>query len=191
MRLQRVILAKSQLAAVIWGASLTMTPSLLLADERPAAATRSTSAAVPTAGLESRIGTYQHADGQRYFVATLQPAADTATMTTLRKLPASVAIVVDTSASQVGDYRNDELKALEGILAGLRPSDEVQLFAADVSTTALSKRFFAKDKQVGGSCDAASPLATGQHEPDRGVGHGPSIIEDSSTQRYQERHLFG
>ncbi len=66
----------------------------------------------------------------------------------LRKLPASVAIVVDTSASQVGDYRNDELKALEGILAGLRPSDEVQLFAADVSTTALSKRFLASDKQA-------------------------------------------
>ncbi len=45
MRLQRVILAKSQLAAVIWGASLTMAPSLLFADERPAAAAGSTSAA--------------------------------------------------------------------------------------------------------------------------------------------------
>ncbi len=100
------------------------------------------------ADLESRIATYQHGDGKRFFVATVQPTADKTVMSQLRSQAAAVVIVVDTSASQVGDYRADELQALKGVLAGLRPTDEVQLLAADVAAAPLSARFKANDQEA-------------------------------------------
>ena len=50
-------------------------------------------------------------------------------------------VVVDTSASQSGEFRQDSLIAAEQVLAGMRAKDRVQVFAADVDANALTSHF--------------------------------------------------
>ena len=95
--------------------------------------------------VSTRIATFETATGERYFAASIQPGADKALLKQLASQPATVSIIVDTSASQVGDYRNDQLAAFEGVIAGLRTGDRVQIFASDVSTVPMSGVIDAKD----------------------------------------------
>ncbi len=144
------------------------------------------------ADLESRIATYQHGDGKRFFVATVQPTADKTVMSQLRSQAAAVVIVVDTSASQVGDYRADELQALKGVLAGLRPTDEVHCWLP----TSPPRRCPHVSRQrsrsdCGGGHQAASPFATGQYQPNRRDGSGASCTAVVAQQRDQKRRVSG
>ncbi len=54
-----------------------------------------------------------------------------------------VVVLVDTSASQQGAYREAELAAMEAMLAGVRPSDRVQILAVDLNARPLAKGFAA------------------------------------------------
>src|SRR3954447_10246746 len=87
--------------------------------------------------LNSRLATYSQ-DGQSYFALSLlsQTTADPAQKN-------DVVILVDTSASQVGRYRADELAAVQAVLSGLLPTDRVQLMAVDMKATPLSSGFVA------------------------------------------------
>src|SRR5262245_7050625 len=90
-------------------------------------------AASPT----SRLGTYEK-NGQSYFALSLMPqaAADPAQKN-------EVVILVDTSASQAGRYRAEELDALRAMLANLSANDRVQLMAVDMKAAPMSAGFVA------------------------------------------------
>ncbi|MGV3485267.1 MAG: VWA domain-containing protein, partial [Planctomycetaceae bacterium] len=134
MRLQRTILAGMKFTAAAWLCG-TFSATLIAAE----------SPADPNGAVTTRVATFETGTGERYFAASIQPAADPQLLNQLRSQPATICVVVDTSATQVGEYRNDQISALNGVLAGLRPGDSVQLFAADVSAAALSEVIDSQD----------------------------------------------
>lgn len=90
-------------------------------------------AATPTA----RLGTFEK-NGQTYFALSLLPqsAADPAQKN-------DVVVLVDTSASQAGRYRAEEMSALQSLLSNLSASDRVQLMAVDMKAVPMSAGFVA------------------------------------------------
>src|SRR5262245_17397750 len=90
-------------------------------------------AASPT----SRLGTYEQ-NGQSYFALSLMPqaAADPAQKN-------EVVILVDTSASQAGRFRAEEMDALRAILGNMSVNDRVQLMAVDMKAAPMSAGFIA------------------------------------------------
>ena len=66
--------------------------------------------------------------------------------------PRDVVFLVDTSASQAGDYRTDAIGTLNSALAGLGPQDRVKLLAVDLNAAALTDGFVAP---TGPEMDAA------------------------------------
>src|SRR5262245_14603305 len=85
----------------------------------------------------ARLGTYEK-EGHEYFALSLLPqvAADPSQQN-------EVVVLVDTSASQTGRYRSEELSALQSLLATLTPRDRVQLMAVDMKATPMSAGFVA------------------------------------------------
>ena len=85
----------------------------------------------------ARMGTYEK-DGQDFFALSLLPqvAADPAQKN-------DVVILVDTSASQAGRYRAEELAAVQSMLATLSTNDRVELMAVDMKAMTLSAGFVA------------------------------------------------
>ena len=86
----------------------------------------------------ARIATYQTEQGESFFAVALQPSADEAILESVRSQPADIVVIVDTSATQVGEFRSDSIAALESIIGGLRPQDRISVFAADVTTNPLT-----------------------------------------------------
>src|SRR5437867_6413864 len=84
-----------------------------------------------------RLGTYEK-NGQSYSALSLLPqsAADPAQKN-------EVVILVDTSASQAGRYRAEEMDALRSMLMNLSANDRVQLMAVDMKAVPLSASFVA------------------------------------------------
>src|SRR5438876_7185426 len=107
--------------------------SMILAVALVVVLARSASAQGPTA----RLGTFEK-NGQDFFALSLMPqvTADPAQKN-------DVVILVDTSASQAGRYRAEELAAVQSMLATLSPNDRVQLMAVDMKATTLSTGFVA------------------------------------------------
>ena len=99
------------------------------------------STAFATEGANVRISTFDTETGEGYFAASIQPAADSNLQQATSAQPADVAVIVDTSASQVGQFRTGSLNALEKIVDSLRPGDRIRIYAADVRSTDLSKNF--------------------------------------------------
>jgi len=88
----------------------------------------------------ARMETFTKADGTEYFALAVMPDA------ALR--PASIAgrdvvVLFDTSASQVNQFRDKGLEALEFFLGSLKPEDRVQLLAVDIDAVPLTKSFVA------------------------------------------------
>src|SRR5688572_26960846 len=83
----------------------------------------------------ARLGTFEK-DGQQYFALSLLPQAkaDAAQKN-------EVVILVDTSASQAGRYRAEEMAAVQAVLAQLSSEDRVQLMAVDMKATPMSAGF--------------------------------------------------
>jgi hypothetical protein len=97
----------------------------------------------------ARMGTFDKGSGESYFALGLMP--------TVALQPAQareVVILVDTSASQAGVYRDDELAALNTMLSGLNPNDRVKLVAVDTKPVAMSVGFVAP-----GSAEMQAALA--------------------------------
>ena len=81
----------------------------------------------------ARMATYTGAADQTYYALSLLP--------TVAAGPAAdcdLVVVCDTSASQVGQFREDTLGTLAAMLGGLSPRDRVKLLAADLEATALT-----------------------------------------------------
>ncbi|MGB1926282.1 MAG: hypothetical protein ACPHL6_07115, partial [Rubripirellula sp.] len=89
----------------------------------------------------ARLATYKNDAGESFFAVALQPSADEAILQSVRSQPADVVVIVDTSATQVGDFRDDSIAALDSILGRLRPQDRIRVFAADVTTSELTTGF--------------------------------------------------
>src|SRR5262245_43858917 len=85
----------------------------------------------------ARVATFDK-DGQAYFAMSLLPSfqADPAQKN-------DVVILVDTSASQAGRYRDGALAALDSLLANLRPDDRVMLMAVDSKAVPMNAGFVA------------------------------------------------
>jgi len=94
-------------------------------------------AVVSAETMNARLGTYGKA-GQEFFALSLMPqgTADAGQKN-------EVVILVDTSASQAGQYRAEELAVLNAMLASLSPNDRVQLMAVDMKAVPLSAGFVA------------------------------------------------
>src|SRR5262245_225983 len=106
----------------------------------------STAAARAETGT-AKLGVYDHS-GQTHFALSLLPAlkADPGQLN-------EVVILVDTSASQAGRYREAALAALDSLLANLRPSDRALLMAVDGKAVPLGAGFSA-----GGSVQIQSAI---------------------------------
>ncbi len=117
------------LGAMAAGALALIGPSTLLAGEPRAEA--------------ARLDQYVSASGEGYFMMSLAPAKAAATTAH------DVIIVIDTSASQTGAYRDKAIAAVEALVTSLGDNDRVRLLAADVETTDLTEGFVkARDAAV-------------------------------------------
>lgn len=93
----------------------------------------------------ARLSTYDKPGGESYFALSLSPNV------TPRVVSAhDVVVLIDTSASQTGDFRDKGLAALDSMLAGLSESDRVQLLAVDLNSVPLTDGKFvgAKSKEM-------------------------------------------
>ncbi|MEO1498111.1 MAG: vWA domain-containing protein [Planctomycetota bacterium] len=88
-----------------------------------------------TAHADEPLSAWVHEDanGVRRFAASLPPVAEQQP-----SAPAEVVVLVDTSASQVGMYRETALAATEALLATLEPGARVHLMAADLDARILT-----------------------------------------------------
>ena len=77
-------------------------------------------------------------DGGSHFVLRLAP-----TVPRPVAKPRDVVILFDTSASQMGPYRDKALAALDATVAGLSANDRVRLFAVDLNAIPLMNKFAA------------------------------------------------
>jgi hypothetical protein len=71
-----------------------------------------------------------------------------------------VVVLFDTSASQQGAYRETALESLKTLVAGMRPSDRVQVLAVDLKSKPLAEAFMKpQDAGVQGAIDALGKQA--------------------------------
>ena len=84
----------------------------------------------------AQFDAYQRPNGDAYFALALTPQA------ALPSAPACELVVLfDTSASQLGKYREKGLEVLRGLLATLGDHDRVKLMAVDVNAIPLTDTF--------------------------------------------------
>jgi tetratricopeptide (TPR) repeat protein len=91
---------------------------------------------------EGTLKTFQREDGKSYFAMSLTPPSDVA-----KSESCDVIILFDTSASQAGPYRDTALAAVEACVAKLKPTDRVQVLAADLEARPITKSFVAADSE--------------------------------------------
>ena len=107
-------------------------------------ATMAATGAVAALGAEpspeaARLATFSKGDGTNYFALSVTSGANLPA----DNGPRDVVIVFDTSAGQMGEFRNRALVALGTLVASLSPEDRVKLVAADVEAAALTGQFVA------------------------------------------------
>ncbi len=90
--------------------------------------------------IAARMATYKKSTGEIYFALSLAPKVIAAPVE-----KADVVILFDTSASQIGLFRDDSLSCLERLLEGLRSTDRVQLFAIDLKALPLNAELVPAD----------------------------------------------
>jgi len=88
-----------------------------------------------------RIVSYATPSGDGFFAASILPAASDSLLAATRQADADVVLIIDTSASQMGEYRRDSMAAVRTVCEQLDTNDRVRLFAADVKPTDLSGKF--------------------------------------------------
>ena len=88
--------------------------------------------AISSESINNRLVTYQD-DGKTLFALSLLPTQELAAKSMPR-----VAVIVDTSASQNGDYRTDSIEIAKSIIEALPSTAMVSLLACDVEPTLLS-----------------------------------------------------
>ena len=76
---------------------------------------------VPSHGV-ARLNTYTATDGENYFALSLKPDVDDPSARTT-----DLVVLIDTSASQVGEYQTAALSALQRLLEKLGETDTVKI----------------------------------------------------------------
>jgi tetratricopeptide (TPR) repeat protein len=104
-----------------------------------AGATGAAAAAVPGAAA-ARIETFTNADGQSYVAMSVMPAAANRPTAPVAR---DIVVLFDTSASQVNEFREKGLAALDFFLASLDAADRVKLLAVDIDAVPLTNTFVA------------------------------------------------
>jgi hypothetical protein len=94
---------------------------------------------------------FEALDGSSYFALPVKGSAQQA------RGPQDIVLLVDTSASQIGDFRTQGLAVTEAFLGGLRTQDRVRVIAVDVGSTPLTDGFVSGEQA---SKDALSKLKT-------------------------------
>lgn len=84
----------------------------------------------------AELYSHQALDGHSYYAVSLKGPAQPTSLA-----PHDHLILVDTSASQVGEHRTMAINVLKELLASLPATDRVQIHAIDVKSTALTKGF--------------------------------------------------
>ncbi|MCA9231331.1 MAG: VWA domain-containing protein, partial [Planctomycetales bacterium] len=97
------------------------------------------SASPSEAAETSRLITYQR-DGRTYYALSLMPEVQQAQADST-----AIVVLMDTSASQQGAYRESAMAALESLLTNLRPGDQVELLGVDLDVKAMTEGFVAPD----------------------------------------------
>ncbi|MGE3778637.1 MAG: VWA domain-containing protein, partial [Pirellulaceae bacterium] len=98
--------------------------------------------AAPPAGngagaSKSRLATFETSTGEKYFALSLSldgTARDASQ-------DQDIVVMLDTSASQAGAFRDDALAALESLAQGLGANDRVQIFAVDLRAVPMMPAF--------------------------------------------------
>ncbi|MCA9215364.1 MAG: VWA domain-containing protein, partial [Planctomycetales bacterium] len=93
-------------------------------------------AAVANAADSANMLTYADATGDNYYALSLQPNQTLPSATSH-----DVLILVDTSASQIGAYRDDSLEAARTLINGLTSTDRVHLAAVDLKVKPMTDGF--------------------------------------------------
>ena len=86
----------------------------------------------------ARLSTYDKPGGGSYFALSLSPTAASPTVAPPKAAAHDIVVLIDTSASQTGDFRDKGLAALNSMLAALGDSDRVQLLAVDLNAVPLT-----------------------------------------------------
>ncbi len=127
-----------------------------------------------------RVHAYAKADGSNYFAACLAPTAQVAAAGAT-----DVVVLFDTSASQVGAYRDKALATLDALVAKLGEKDRVQLIAVDLYGTPLTDSFVAPTSAELNAAVAKlrerTPL--GSTDMIAALKSGAAVFETKSTQR--------
>jgi len=89
------------------------------------------------AAEKARLATFEKAPGESYFALCLIPDVQAS------RHAHEVVVLVDTSASQVGTFRDDSLTALASMLGNLDKGDKVSLMALDLQAVPMSEGFVA------------------------------------------------
>ncbi|MCE9547444.1 MAG: VWA domain-containing protein, partial [Planctomycetia bacterium] len=92
-------------------------------------------AAAPPNSQATRLDSYVNSEGKGYFALAMSPKID--------KTPhdAAIVVLVDTSASQAGEYRTQAMATLQTMLNSLTPGDSVKLIAVDLDATPMTDQF--------------------------------------------------
>ncbi len=113
--------------------SLYLLPFLLLGGLLLSAAT---AADPPVNSQGARLATYDQSSGESFFALSLTPRVN-AEAAKAQEL----VVLVDTSASQVGLYRDDTLAALDSLVSRLDDQATIRLFAVDLTAVPMSDGF--------------------------------------------------
>ena len=85
---------------------------------------------------ESSLHTYRDVDGQTYFALSLRPSIEETA-----QQQRDILLLVDTSASQTGLYRENTIEAVQTVIGGLRDGERLNIMALDLKAVALTKGF--------------------------------------------------
>ena len=116
-------------------------------------------AGLPRIGLcqTSRLATFDH-DQETVFALALSADLSRAGGD---GAPCDIVVLYDSSASQLGAFREDGLRTLAAMLQSLSSADRVQLLAVDVSVAEMTSDWIARTGPGGGSCPGShSPACT-------------------------------
>ena len=107
----------------------------------------------------ARLDTFAKNEKAHYFALSLTPAVALG-----EAAGNDVVVLVDTSASQTGPFRQKSFAVLQSLLSGLGGNDRVQLFAVDLDPVALTTGFVAPNsadmKKALAALDARVPLGS-------------------------------
>ncbi|WP_161603405.1 hypothetical protein [Blastopirellula marina] len=120
---------------------------------------------------EAKLATYEATGGQTYFAMSISPGEK------LKAVPGEVVVIVDTSASQTGIYREDSLNTLKALLASLSPQTRVKVMGGDLHAVAMNDGFVAP---TGPEADAA--LAKLAKRAPLGSTDLPTMLSEAASQ---------